>query len=1378
MYTPDGIATSCCPDTGTSINLIDRALLSSHWPNLAVQTAATPVNLSGIGRGPVATEFVSLPFAFQATDYTLIPFVAEAYIVDGLPVGLLLSGGFLKTNSLDFIWRKGPETIDHMRWQGLQIPISVTKETQHKLALPDNQKRAQIYVAESITIPAGMGRNVPITHHRLPYLADGYLIDAVPQKDFSLDSFGTLVSGIVQGTQAPIPYSNFGDRDIHLVKGQVIGVLKPAPRIPHTSSVYLSYDSIFEGLPPLHEDPEGKYPDGYPHLIQPIEPVTIDWSQADVSDHFGEDHRQKILSILKQHAALFRSGLGRFNDGVDMPIPFKEGVDIKDLKQAPYNLSARDRVNMDKILDPLTKLGVVEPVPLGSPCPAASPAFMVYRKDDPKGRMVIDLRRVNTKVHIDAYPLPRQDDILTSMSGATIFSIVDMTKSFFQQPLAVGDRWKTAFVTPHRGHEQMTVSTMGLASSPSFFQHRMERIFGKYLWKFVAVYIDDTIIFSTSPEQHIHDLSTVLTLLMDSGVTLSLAKCHFAQPGLKALGHWVDRLGLSTVDEKVEAIKCMKFPDTLSELENGLGFFGYYRKFVRNFAAISRPLQELKAKMLKASPTGKSSRKSFTKRSRLDDQMWITKQMKADAHNAWDSIKLILCDAPTLAFPNFLKPFILYVDGSKERGFGAALHQMGEDGVERPILYISKDLSPAEKNYWPTELETGALVWALQKLPQYLDHSNMVVFTDHSAIKDAMSLASVHGKRSLRLTNWRLFLSKYLGRIEIKHRPGTSHLNADGLSRIAREPQSDPVKPSFTKQISFEKASVFTTYTNALPVQTRRAAAETPHEAPDAPDATEGSDRGDALIPVPDADAEINEEANDANRDNQYMSSLHVHPDVLKSIARNLPHDPTFSKIYTKLVTLHKDTKHDEAGPVTEFQFFRRDPRSKLLFYIGDNKDRLCVPSEDFKKVLRMAHDDRAHVGANRVYYFLREHVFFPNMKRRITEYTTLQCPVCIRAKPKRSRPWGSLHPIDHPVEPLSVLCIDFVDGLPTSSKGNDKVMFITCKSSKFIAYLVGKTTDSAEDWADKYYNVIYSFWGFPDKLISDQDSKFMGRFWTALFRTAKVQLAFTAAHHSSANGQAERTNQTSVHALRCAIGGRYDQSNWEELLPGIQLALNSSVNTSTNATPYFLMYGRHPKFEFSQQDQSSEADDWIRARECARKEALEAVHIAQAKMKLHYDSTHIPPVFTDYAYLRISKKHEKGYHLQNHTKLSFDKIGPLKIIRKHSDLAYEIELPSWLTGINPIISVEFLEPAPNDPSGDSPPPPPSPGPITLDGQEKYIIESIIGKESRHIPGKRGRHPHYEIKWLGYDATSFEPCSIIEQDVPQLVRQYENSRRR
>ena len=213
-----------------------------------------------------------------------------------------------------------------------------------------------------------------------------------------------------------------------------------------------------------------------------------------------------------------------------MPIPFKEGVNTDDLRQVPYNLSMRDRKAFDKLTDPLRKIGVIEPVPLGKPSQAASPAFIVWRGDKP--RLVVDLRRVNTKINMDAYPLPKQDTILTAMTGSTVFSILDITKGFFQQKIREEDRWKTAFVTQHRGHEQLTVSTMGLASSPAFFQHRMERLFGPYLWKFVLVYIDDIIIFSKDIDTHIADLAVALSILRKSGVSISLAKCYFAQPGL------------------------------------------------------------------------------------------------------------------------------------------------------------------------------------------------------------------------------------------------------------------------------------------------------------------------------------------------------------------------------------------------------------------------------------------------------------------------------------------------------------------------------------------------------------------------------------------------------------------------------------------------------------------------------------------------------------------------------------------------------------------------------------------------------------------------------------------------------------------------------
>ena len=188
-----------------------------------------------------------------------------------------------------------------------------------------------------------------------------------------------------------------------------------------------------------------------------------------------------------------------------MQVSFKENVDLTDLRQAPYPQSQKDRIAMDSILDPMKADGALEDVPLGKPSPVASPAFVVYRNGRP--RVVVDLRRVNTKLRLDAYPLPKQDTILSALGGSVAFSSLDMTKSFFQQKVAPEDRWKLAIVTAHRGHEQMTAASMGLATTPSFFQHRIEALFSPYLWQFVLVYIDDVIIFSKSIEQHVKDLA-------------------------------------------------------------------------------------------------------------------------------------------------------------------------------------------------------------------------------------------------------------------------------------------------------------------------------------------------------------------------------------------------------------------------------------------------------------------------------------------------------------------------------------------------------------------------------------------------------------------------------------------------------------------------------------------------------------------------------------------------------------------------------------------------------------------------------------------------------------------------------------------------------
>ncbi|RVX69673.1 hypothetical protein B0A52_06737 [Exophiala mesophila] len=135
---------------------------------------------------------------------------------------------------------------------------------------------------------------------------------------------------------------------------------------------------------------------------------------------------------------------------------------------------------------------------------------------------------------------------------------------------------------------------MGLANSPGFFQHRMEDLLRRYLWDYVLVYIDDVVIFSRTPDEHIDHLEKILSALEESSISLSPAKYHFAYPSIKLLGHEVSRLGIATAADKVEAIRRKAFPENLHQLETGLGLFGYYRKYVLFFSAIAEPLQKIK----------------------------------------------------------------------------------------------------------------------------------------------------------------------------------------------------------------------------------------------------------------------------------------------------------------------------------------------------------------------------------------------------------------------------------------------------------------------------------------------------------------------------------------------------------------------------------------------------------------------------------------------------------------------------------------------------------------------------------------------------------------------------------------------------------------
>ena len=389
-----------------------------------------------------------------------------------------------------------------------------------------------------------------------------------------------------------------------------------------------------------------------------------------------------------------------------------------------------------------------------SKSPWASPVVVVDKKDSTK-RFCVDYRKLNKITKIDRYPLPRIDELLETFRTASWFTTLDLASGYWQVEMNEEDKEKTAFIT-HKGLYEFNVMPFGLCNAPGTFQRLMNYVLQDFLGKFVAVYLDDIIIYSRTFEQHIDHIRQIFGALRKATLKIKIKKAYFCFPNIAFLGHIVGRNGISPDPAKVEKIRNFPEPTNLKELRGALGLFSYYRKFVKDFSKIAKPMLTL---LKKDTPF-----------------LWTNKQQRA-----FDYLKKRLMEAPILQYPDFTRPFVLYTDASGT-GLGAVLSQIDDEKRERVIAYASRSLNQAECNYGITDQECLAVVWAIKHFEQYLGLLPFKVITDHSALKFLQTADVPTGKRA----RWMMYLQQF--QFEIVHRPGKENANADALSRIPDNP--------------------------------------------------------------------------------------------------------------------------------------------------------------------------------------------------------------------------------------------------------------------------------------------------------------------------------------------------------------------------------------------------------------------------------------------------------------------------------------------------------------------------------------------------------------------------------------------------------------
>jgi len=319
------------------------------------------------------------------------------------------------------------------------------------------------------------------------------------------------------------------------------------------------------------------------------------------------------------------------------------------------------------------------------------------------------------------------DELTDNLSGATVFSSLDLTTGYAQFRLQPADIPKTAFNT-HMGKFEYTVLPMGLTNAPAVFQREMNRMFSSLLNKCVLIYLDDLLIYSKTVPQHLDDLRAVFAKMREHQLMLKLRKCEFFRSKLKFLGHIVTAGGMYPDPDKIQTVTDWPTPKTVLELRSFLGLANYFRKYIRAYAAITSPLTDLLKGLSKQEKRGKFSRLSRMPPFAVEAlELGFAARWDARCQSAFDTLKRALTTAPVLVLPDFGQPFEVVTDACQTPpAVGGVLLQNG-----RPVAYYSQKLSGPQLNYSVTDLEMLGVIQALREWRCYLEGADFTLVTDH-----------------------------------------------------------------------------------------------------------------------------------------------------------------------------------------------------------------------------------------------------------------------------------------------------------------------------------------------------------------------------------------------------------------------------------------------------------------------------------------------------------------------------------------------------------------------------------------------------------------------------------------------------------------------
>lgn len=802
-------------------------------------------------------------------------------------------------------------------------------------------------------------------------------------------------------------------------------------------------------------------------------------------------------------------------------------------KLYPYPMGVADFVNNE--VKELLHNGIIRP----SRSPYNNPVWVVDKKGkdeygNSKKRLVIDFRKLNSITIDDKYPIPQIPVILSNLGKARFFTTLDLKSGFHQITLSEQDREKTAFSVGNGKYEFCRLP-FGLKNAPSIFQRAIDDVLREQIGKSCYVYVDDVIIFSETEEDHVKHIEWVLERLYGANMRISREKSHFFRESVEYLGFFVSRNGIRTSPEKVKAILNYETPSTLFNVRSFLGLASYYRCFIKDFASIAKPLTDI----LKGE-NGKISA-SQSKRVKInfnEEQMQTFRKLK----------EILASEEVMLLYPDFKKPFDLTTDASS-LGLGAVLSQGG-----RPITMISRTLKDKEQNYATNERELLAIVWALQKLRNFLYGVRYLnIYTDHQPLTFSVSDRNPNAK----IKRWAAFVDEHNAKIIYK--PGKENYVADALSRQNIhtlnvesmrtekhfEPQSlNTLEEDNHSDLATVHSEISLTYTiesTEKPVNCFRNQIVL-REANFLlkRNFIVFTEKTRHMIDFTSRETLLNE-----------VKSV-INPNVVNAIHCDLP---TLACIQHELVRYF---------PATKFWHCKN--------FVQDIFDK-----NEQREIIAIEHN-RAHRAAQENVKQILSDYYFPKMAKLANEIAA-NCKICSRAKYDR-------HPMKHELgvtpTPSYVGEMLHIDVFST-----DKKFFLTCidKFSKFavVQHIPSRTIIDLKGPIIQLMNL------FPhtENIYYDNEPSLKSETIMSLLRDQfNVKVENAAPLHSTSNGQVERFHSTLSEIARCLKLEKKMESTVDLILLAT-IKYNRTIHSITNKRPIDI-------FQFSSSELREEIKEKI----------------------------------------------------------------------------------------------------------------------------------------------------------------------------------------